>query len=187
MLMKLMRYDLKVQYKTGKELFIADTLSGAYLSETGNELDDLEKPAVLPMSEDKLTKLQEATANDTVLQNLTSVVLNGWPEYYSQCPDELRPYWDFKEQISIYDNVLFKKEKVIVPQTMKSEMLAAIHQSHLSAEACKKHAREILFSPALCQDIQETVDKCGVCNSMQRHQPKNPHRQISKHPGPSHT
>ena len=74
MLMKLMRYDLKVQYKTGKELFIADTLSRAYLSETGNELDDLEIAAILPMSEDKLTKLQEATASDTVLQNLTSVV-----------------------------------------------------------------------------------------------------------------
>ena len=74
MLMKLMRYDLKVQYKTGKELFITDTLSRAYLSETGNELDDLEIAAILPMSEDKLTKLQEATASDTVLQNLTSVV-----------------------------------------------------------------------------------------------------------------
>ena len=174
MLMKLMRYDLKVQYKTGKELFIADTLSRAYLSETGNELDDLEVAAVLPMSEDKLTKLQEATANDTVLQNLTSFVLNGWPEYYSQCPDELRPYWDFKEQISIYDKVLFKGEKVIVPQPMKSEMLAAIPQSHLSAEACKKRAQEILFWPGLCQEIQDTVDKCSVCNSMKRHQHKEP-------------
>ena len=63
---------------------------------------------------------------------------------------------------------------MIVPQTMKSEMLAAIHQSHLSAEACKKHAREILFWPGLCQDIQDTVDKCGVYNSMKRHQPKEP-------------
>ena len=63
---------------------------------------------------------------------------------------------------------------MIVPQSMKSEMLAAIHQSHLSAEACKKRAREVLFWPGLCQDIQDIVEKCGVCNSMKRHQPKEP-------------
>ena len=126
------------------------------------------------MSEEKLRKLQLETANDAVLQNLKSVVLNGWPEYYCQIPDDLRPYWDFKEQISIYDNILFKGEKVIVPQSLKPEMLAAIHQSHLGAEACKKRARHILFWPGLAQDIQDAVNKCSVCNSLKSHQPKEP-------------
>ena len=53
--MKLMGYDLDVKYKKDKELFIADTLSRAYLPEAGNELDDLEIAAVLPMSEEKLS------------------------------------------------------------------------------------------------------------------------------------
>ena len=126
------------------------------------------------MSEEKLRKLQMETANDAVLQNLKSVVLNGWPEYYCQIPDDLRPYWDFKEQISIYDNILFKGEKVIVPQSLKSEMLAAIHQSHLGAKACKKRAREILLWPGLAQDIQDAVNKCSVCNSLKSHQSKEP-------------
>ena len=38
MLMKLMCYDLDVEYKKGKELFIADTLSRAYLPEAGMSL-----------------------------------------------------------------------------------------------------------------------------------------------------
>ena len=174
MLMKLMRYDLDIEYKKGKELFIADTLSRAYLPEAGNELNDLEIAAVLPMSEEKLRKLQMETANDAVLQNLKSVVLNGWPEYYCQIPDDLHPCWDFKEQISIYDDILFKGEKVIVLQSLKPEMLAAIHQSHLGVEACKKRAREILFWPGLAQDIQDVVNKCSVYNSLKSHQPKEP-------------
>ena len=115
MLMKRMRYELDVEYKKSKELFTADTLSRAYLPEAGTELDDLEIAAVLPMSEEKLRKPQLGTANDAVLLNLKSVVLDGWPEYYCQIPDDLRLYWDFNEQISIYDNILFKGEKIIVP------------------------------------------------------------------------
>ena len=38
MLMKLMCYDLDVEYKKGKKLFIADTLSRAYLPEAGMSL-----------------------------------------------------------------------------------------------------------------------------------------------------
>ena len=161
MLMKLKVLCLSCTRHQGHNaLFIADTLSRAYLPEAGNELDDLEIAAVLPMSEEKLRKLQLETANDVVLQNLKSVVLNGWPEYYCQIPDDLRPNWDFKEQISICDNILSKGEKNIVPQSLKPEMLAAIHQSHLGAEACKKWAREILFWPGLAQDIQDAVNKC---------------------------
>ena len=51
-------------------------------------------------------------------------------------------------------------------------MFAAIHQSHLGTEACKKRAREILFWPGLAQDIQDAVNKCSVCNSLKSHQPK---------------
>ena len=36
-------------------------------------------------------------------------------------------------------------------------MLAAIHQSHLGAQECKKRARDILFWPVLAQDIQDAV------------------------------
>ena len=168
MLMKLMRYDLDVEYKKGKELFIADTLSRAYLPEAGNELDDLEIAPVHPMSEEKLKKLQLETANDAVLQSLKlNLKLN-------LKPNDLRPYWNFKEQISIYDNILFKGEKVIVLQSLKPEMLAAIHQSHLGAEACKRRVREFLFWPGLAQDIQDAVNKCSVCDSLKSHQPKEP-------------
>ena len=37
MLLKLQKYNLKVVYKKGKEMYIADALSRAYLSDTSTE------------------------------------------------------------------------------------------------------------------------------------------------------
>ena len=41
MLLKLQRYHINLQYKPGKELFTADTLSRAHLPNAGDEDQDL--------------------------------------------------------------------------------------------------------------------------------------------------
>jgi hypothetical protein len=40
MLMKLQRYDLRIVYVPGKEMYISDTLSRAFLSDNNDELID---------------------------------------------------------------------------------------------------------------------------------------------------
>ena len=55
MIMKLQRYDIRVQYKKGSELYFADTLSRAHLPDTSKDLDEeLEISMVLAVSEQKL-------------------------------------------------------------------------------------------------------------------------------------
>ena len=58
MLLRLQRYTLKVTYKPGKELYIADTLSRAFLKEQkdllGEELEVNWVTPQLPISENKL-------------------------------------------------------------------------------------------------------------------------------------
>jgi hypothetical protein len=39
MLMKLQRYDLRIVYVPGKEMYISDTLSRAFLSDNNDEFD----------------------------------------------------------------------------------------------------------------------------------------------------
>ena len=44
----------------------------------------------LPVSKDKLAQIKEATANDPVLQKLTNIIVDGWPEAF---PSELHAYF----------------------------------------------------------------------------------------------
>ncbi len=76
--------DLHVSYKPGKELYIADTLSRAYLKEQTEPLleDELQVHSLsvcLPISKEKLTTFRTATAEDEELQMVMEVVQSGWP------------------------------------------------------------------------------------------------------------
>jgi hypothetical protein len=78
--MKLQRYDIQLVYKPGKEMYVADALSRAYLKHSDDnwfaedfEVNTLCSP--LPVSNEKLTELRSATADDTTLQVLKTMVL----------------------------------------------------------------------------------------------------------------
>ena len=43
----------------------------------------------------------------------------------------VRPYWNFIRDISEIDGILFRVERVIIPQLMQGYILEVIHQSHL--------------------------------------------------------
>ena len=71
MVLKLQNYDLLIKYVKGKDLHIADTLSRAYLTNPDDSYQskDLEFAIhamfkSLPVSKEKKSQLQIATAND---------------------------------------------------------------------------------------------------------------------------
>ncbi len=112
MILQLKRYDLEVTYKPGAELYIADTLSRAYLEECPDDLFDevldVNMVSSLPISERKIQEFKAATNESPSLIKLKHVVLNGWPETRNLCDDILKPYWEFRDEITIDDELLFK-------------------------------------------------------------------------------
>ena len=81
MILNLQWYDLIVKYRKGKEMYLPNTLSRAYLPDTPNpEITDLEPVSTLDfpsITKDKYTELQEHTQRE--LNQLQSTTLNGWP------------------------------------------------------------------------------------------------------------
>ena len=79
MILNLQWYDLIVKYRKGKEMYLPDTLSRAYLPDTPNpEITDLEPVSTLDflsITKDKYTELQEHTQRE--LNQLQTTILNG--------------------------------------------------------------------------------------------------------------
>ena len=165
MLLQLQSYDLTVTYKSGKEMYLADTLSRSNLNESRETLvADLDVNMVnVAMSPEKCKEFQDAMSRDPVLNCLKRHVLEGWPDDQIDCPLEIRSYWTFKEDISYQDGLLLKSDKVIVPKVLRSEMLSRIHESHLGINKCKQRARELLFWPGMSTQIEELVARCEMC------------------------
>lgn len=175
MMLELQKYTLHVKYKPGKELHIADALSRAYIDSDSSDDDTFDVCMLqqMPISDDKWTQIQENTRQDITLQDLLAVTLNGWPEHRWQLPEGAKPYWNYRDEISVYDGVLFKSDRVIVPTNMRKDMLNLIHDSHLGIEKCKRRARDVVFWPSMNEHIED-VAKCGTCNEHRMKNQKEP-------------
>ena len=179
-MLTLQQYDLKVKYLPGSELSVADALSRSYLQETTEtlipdlEVNEVQLTAHLPISPEKYAEFQNVTADDPPMKALRMVVRNGWPGNKEELPGNVREYWNYRDEISSVDGLLFKAQKLIVPQSVRKEMLDHIHESHQGIAKCKQRARDILFWPGMSSQIEDKVSKCSVCNQFQRAQPREP-------------
>jgi hypothetical protein len=157
MMMQLQKYNLKVVYKRGSELYIADTLSRAYLSspsQVGEEekefiraVENVKMIKYLSISPERLRELQEKTRDDVTLQDLKRNIESGWPNQRNRVLPRTRAYYNFRDELSVQDGLIFKGERVVVPASMRSQMLDKIHSSHIGAEGCLRRAREVFFGP----------------------------------------
>ena len=132
----LQRYDLKGKYCPGVELSAADALSRSHLPETTETLiSDLEVNEVhltthLPVSPKKYVELQQATTTDPVVKAFSSIIQHGWPKSKEDVPNVVRQYWDYRDELSSVDGLLFRAQQLIVPHSWRKEMLDRIHELH---------------------------------------------------------
>ena len=166
-------------------MYVADHLSRAYLSQTEDppkdefqvfalELEEINPLDTVKITSERLSQLQKATEQDPVMQALKSTVLIGWPDTKEQVPLTVRDYWNFREELTLHNGVLFKNQRIIIPHSLRSEMLARLHSSHLGIEACLRKARDRIYWPDMTTHIKEAVAKCEVCAEYQTANPQQP-------------
>ena len=73
--------------------------------EDGYEVHVLDQ---MPISDHKLTQFLEETAKDPALQQQTEYVMSGWPTTNKEVKPDCKPYWSFREEISICNGLLLK-------------------------------------------------------------------------------
>lgn len=95
MLLRILKYDVKIVFTPGSQMYIADTLSRAYLeseqSDLDSEFDHVNMVQSLPISNERLSQIRSETALDDNLQTLKEVIITGWPNERSAVPTEVTP------------------------------------------------------------------------------------------------
>ena len=60
----------------------------------------------------------------------------------------------FREELSVADGILLKATRAIVPPSLCLSLLTKIHHSHRGPEYCLRFARDVIFWPSMCKDIE---------------------------------
>lgn len=71
-----------------------------------------------------------------VLQELKSVIPDGWPDFKEDTPLAVRDYWPFRDELNVQNVVQYRGQCIIIPKALRAELLKRIHSSHIGGEAC---------------------------------------------------
>ena len=181
MLLNLSKYDTQVKYVGSKSVLLADTLSRLVQPETAKEIPglDINIAQVLKVEPTCLESLQEETKADHTLASLTDLIITGWPDSMQVLPDNLHPYWCFRDELTILDGLVMKGSRVVIPASMRPGTLTRLHDAHQGLTSTLHRARRTVYWPKLQDDISEMVQKCDECQRHGNKKPRPPERQIS--------
>ena len=63
----------------------------------------------------------------------------------------------YRDELTVTDGIVFKGENIVVPPSMRPEMLQRIHMGHMGIEKSKQRARDVLFWPGMSKQIEDLV------------------------------
>jgi len=174
-------------------MYIADMLSQAYLSNSGEQkpvqyqifqlqaqeqlfkdIEAINQIEHVRISDATQHEIRMHTRADDTLQTLLTTVLAGWPTKRDMAPECICTYWGYRDEITAQNGILFKGSRVIVSQSLRTQMLARTHIGHQGAKACVKRAQDVIFWPGMTTEIKEMVSHFSTCNETRDKQQKEP-------------
>ena len=100
---------------------------------------------------------------DPMLKELRQMVESGASADAEDWPHHLRSHQVKDMDYTVVADTVLVNGRVVVPEALRSKMLAAIHRSHGSVVGMQARAREALFWPGMNNNIERTRDNCGTC------------------------
>ena len=176
-MLRLQKYDFEMHYIQGNLLTVADTLSRASLKDANPEIPEEEIRLNVHsfisnclISESRLKQFKVETENDDTLRTLRLFVENGWPAHRKDLPIHVRPYYNYRQELTVIDGVILKGERIVVPSNLRKEMKQLLHSGHLGMVKTKGRACDTLFWPGITSDLEHLISSCEACLEFQNKQ-----------------
>ncbi|XP_064638333.1 uncharacterized protein K02A2.6-like [Lineus longissimus] len=181
-IMKLQGYNMNIEYRPGKELVLADTLS-RLPCQANYEMEELDvRVDLVQFSTEKVAQIRDATSQDATLQKLSQVIAAGWPENAKELDPSIRVFWSMRDELSLESGIVLKGTCAVIPASLQSEILEKLHYAHMGIEKTRLLARNTVYCYNVNKDIERVVKGCATC---QQHMPAQQPEALKPHEIPN--
>lgn len=108
-------------------------------------------------------QIKHASTDDPTLQVLRETIQQRWPENKTNVPPSIQAYFDFQDELTVQNQLVFKGPRIVIPFALRREMMSTIHASHIGIEDCIRMARDSLYWPRMNSDLKEYITKYDIC------------------------
>ncbi|RXN14803.1 ATP-dependent DNA helicase PIF1 [Labeo rohita] len=154
--LRLLRYDYNIVHVPGKNLITADTLSRAPLTDTPSAEDlQLEKEvqvfvdavvSSLPVTDTRLEKIKQAQQTDETCKTVARYCQTALPQKH-RVSTGIIPYWQVRAELYLVGDLLMKGDRIVIPQTLRGEILHKLHEGHQGIPKCHARAQASVWWP----------------------------------------
>jgi len=119
-------------------------------------------------------RVRTASAGDEDIFQLVKLIESGMPEKRDALPPLLRHYHPYRDNLSTVDGVVIYKDRIVIPQSLRQDILTALHSAHQGVTSMTSRAETSVFWPGITSDITSLRNNCNHCNRMAPSQPSAP-------------
>lgn len=126
MLLQLQANDITLIYKNSKHMYLADTLSRSpdtSASQTSVKTDTFEVMSVSYISTARLKALRMHSAQDQILQTLTTVIQHGWPDKECMLPRPIRAFFPYRDELATEDGIVVNGHRAVIPYSLQQRYI----------------------------------------------------------------
>ena len=167
--MWMMRFSYTISHVPGWSLYTADTLSRSPIDRTLTKGDEELERAVqafvdstvkyLPSTEDRLEELRSQEQQDEVTKSLIDYCSQGWPDKFSLL-SRFKVLWPERSELTIQQGLLMKGNRLVMPLSMRLEILDRIHEAYQGITECSERAKTSFWWPGLSKQLEELAARC---------------------------
>ena len=119
-----------------------------------------------------ISQIQLASTQDDHLQCLKCYIIAGWPSKKDEMYNNLKLYWSYKDELAVIDGVVMKGRHIIIPTSLKQQVLDQLHTNYMGIEKTKLLTCKSIYWVDLIADIKKHINNCATCLEFQQTQPK---------------
>ena len=163
-----MRFSFTITHVPGKELHTADTLSRAPINNEEasseafrQEVNAFVNAAVLslPATAERLQTIWDEQQNDPICQQLAKYCREGKIDWSGP----VKQYYHVRMELNIAEDLLMRGSRVVIPASMRADILERLHAGHQGSTKCRQRAKESVWWPGIRNDIDEKTSNCPIC------------------------
>ena len=116
----------------------------------------------------------KATEGDENLNQVMKLTQEEWPLSKKKLDPKLHPFFNRKTQLTIHQGWILCGLRVVIPQSLRKQVLEEVHSAHAVVVQMKSLARGHVWWPQIDQDIERRTKECQPCQENQRNPAKAP-------------
>ena len=108
-------------------------------------------------------RLQKAVSSSPQCQDLLQLLNKGIPEAREDWPENLLPYFPYKQHLIAVDGVILCGERPLIPPDLRLEVVQHLHAAHQGVTKMLSRGAQSVFWPGLKRDITAHRELCKGC------------------------